>query len=283
LPKCFFVSDLHGKLENYEKLFELIVSAKPQVLFIGGDITPLIPYTNSRSNSFIEGYLADKLFQLQVELRDEYPRVFVIMGNDDVRSEEPAFMAAENNGIWKYAHNRKFDLSRWQVYGYSYVPPTPFQLKDWERYDVSRYIDPGCSSPEFGRHTVPIEGNEIKFATIKKDLENLANDDDLGLSIFLFHSPPYQTNLDRAGLDGRTIDHVPLDLHVGSVAIRRFITARQPLLTLHGHIHESSRLTGSWRDKIGDTHMFTAAYDGPELAVVQFDPGNLDNATRLLI
>jgi Icc-related predicted phosphoesterase len=76
------------------------------------------------------------------------------------------------------------------------------------------------------------------------------------------------------------VDHAPLDVHVGSIAIQRFIEDRQPLLTLHGHIHESPRLTGNWRQKIGRTHAFTAAHDGPELALVRFDLDDLDSATR---
>ena len=98
--------------------------------------------------------------------------------------------------------------------------------------------------------------------------------------MFLFHTPPHETKLDRAALDGKMVDHVPLDLHVGSIAVRRFIEARQPLLTLHGHIHESARLTGSWRDRIGRTHLFSAAHDGPELALVRFDLEHPEGATR---
>jgi Icc-related predicted phosphoesterase len=79
------------------------------------------------------------------------------------------------------------------------------------------------------------------------------------------------------------IDHVPLDCHLGSIAVRRFIKARQPLLTLHGHVHESARISGSWRDRIGRTHCFSAAHDGPELSLVRFDPDSLDAATRELI
>jgi Icc-related predicted phosphoesterase len=79
------------------------------------------------------------------------------------------------------------------------------------------------------------------------------------------------------------IDGVPLDLHVGSIAVQRFIESQQPLLTLHGHIHESSTLSGSWRDLIGRTHMFSAAWEGPELALVRFDPENLDDASLELL
>jgi Icc-related predicted phosphoesterase len=79
------------------------------------------------------------------------------------------------------------------------------------------------------------------------------------------------------------VDHVPLDVHVGSIAIERFLTSRQPLVSLHGHVHESARLTGCWRDKIGRCHAFTAAHDGPELALVRFDLENLERATRELL
>ena len=72
-------------------------------------------------------------------------------------------------------------------------------------------------------------------------------------------------------------------LQASPEGVRRFVESRQPLLTLHGHVHESARLTGRWRDKIGQTHMFTAAHDGPELALVQFDPDELENAERDLL
>jgi Icc-related predicted phosphoesterase len=58
---------------------------------------------------------------------------------------------------------------------------------------------------------------------------------------------------------------------------------RQPLLTLHGHVHESARLTHSWRDRIGRTHLFSAAHDGPELALVRFELDDLEGATRELL
>jgi hypothetical protein len=205
------------------------------------------------------------------------------MGNDDPRSEEPALVDAEGRGIWQYIHNRKVDFKSFSVYGYACVPPTPFRLKDWERYDVSRYVDPGCISPEEGARSFPVSDQEKRYKLIQDELSHLAEGEDLDRSIFLFHAPPYMTTLDLAALEGKKIDHVPLDPHVGSIAIRRFIEARQPLLTLHGHIHESARLSLAWRDLIGRTHCFSAAHEGPELALVRFDPENLEAAARRLI
>jgi Icc-related predicted phosphoesterase len=78
------------------------------------------------------------------------------------------------------------------------------------------------------------------------------------------------------------VDHVALDVHIGSMAIERFIRRRQPLLTLHGHVHESARLTGAWSQTIGRTHCLSAAHDGPELAIVRFDPADPAAVTRTL-
>ena len=87
---------------------------------------------------------------------------------------EPSIVAQGDGGLWAYAHQRRFDLpGGFSVYGYAFVPPTPFLLKDWERYDVSRYVDPGCVSPEEGRRTEDVPLNEIRNATILYDLERL--------------------------------------------------------------------------------------------------------------
>ncbi|MBU1064014.1 GNAT family N-acetyltransferase, partial [bacterium] len=63
----------------------------------------------------------------------------------------------------------------------------------------------------------------------------------------------------------------------------QIIENQQPLITLHGHVHESTRITGQWRDRIGRTHLFSAAHDGPELAVVRFDPDYPKLASRQII
>ncbi|MDY6799726.1 MAG: metallophosphoesterase [Bacteroidota bacterium] len=280
---CYFVSDLHGKIERYEKLFDKIKSGKPDVLFIGGDIFPnFYPKNEYLFNDFVLDFLFPKFQQLKFILKEQYPTIFLILGNDDPKSEEIKMIEGEKKGLWNYIHNKKVRIRDNVVYGYANIPPTPFIFKDWERYDVSRYVDPGCIHPTEGKRSVE-ENIDIEWATIKDDLNSLVSDDSMEKAIFLFHSPPYQTNLDRAALDGQTFDHVPLDVHVGSIAIQRFIEKKQPLLTLHGHIHESSRIMGDWKQKSGKTWMFTAAYDFPKLAIVKFNLDDLDNAKRIIL
>lgn len=287
MPNCFFVSDLHGDPDRYRKLFRLIAAEKPAAVFLGGDLLPsglsALASFDLHHRDFIQDVLVAGFHRVRESLGDDYPRVFVILGNDDSRSEEAAVLAAATRGVWEYVHDRCVPFDRFAVCGYAYVPPTPFMMKDWERYDVSRYVEPGCVSPEEGARSMPVAANAIRYATIKDDLVKLAGTRDLSDAVLLFHSPPYQTCLDRAALDGKMVDYVPLDVHVGSIAIRQFIEKRQPLVTLHGHIHESARLTGAWSDHIGRTVCLSAAHDGPELALIRFDPEDPDHATRTLV
>ena len=287
MPACFFVSDLHGQTRRYLKLFESIADEKPAAVFLGGDLFPTgFSATQARDAvhlDFLKDFLVLHLSRLRQALGSDYPRVFVILGNDDSRYQETAVRDAAMKRIWEYMHEARVDFAPYTVYGYACVPPTPFLSKDWERYDVSRYVDPGCVSPEAGHRSVPAAKHDVKYGTIRSDLERLVDDDDLSRAVLLFHSPPYQTKLDRAALDGRVIDHAPVDVHVGSIAIQRLIRERQPLITLHGHVHESARLTGAWVERIGRTYCYSAAHDGPELALVRFNPDIPDKAERVLL
>lgn len=274
-----FVSDLHGKEDKYTKLFRAIESDKPALVFLGGD---LLPHSYINKN-FVVDFLLPNLQKLKSTMLNKYPRIMVILGNDDARTEEPSIVELEKQLLIEYIHFRKTNFSEYDIYGYAFTPPSPFLLKDWEKYDVSRFVDPGSISPEEGKRTVEVSIHEKKYSTIKDDLDTLTINEDLSKSIFLFHGPPYQTNLDRVALKAKLIDHVPVDTHVGSVAIKRFIENKQPLISLHGHIHESARITGSWKDKIGRTYCFGAAHDGNELAIVKFEFCNPEIAERILI
>ena len=72
------------------------------------------------------------------------------------------------------------------------------------------------------------------FASVE-DPENL---------IAVLHCPPYATELDQAPvIDSefrmKTSGGEPVMGSVGSTAVRDFIEEHQPLLGLHGHVHEA--------------------------------------------
>jgi len=278
---CIFVSDLHGKKKRYNILFKTIEKEKPDVVFIGGDLLPGGFGINIDIDEFLQDFYISKISKLKQS--GIKTRFFTILGNDDPRIYENILIEAEKDDLIRYIHNHTVPFGNFFVAGYSYVPPTPFRLKDWEKYDVSKYVDLGATSPEKGIRTIDVSEDKIHYSTISEDLKKLSKNVPVEKTIFLFHSPPYNSNLDRADLDDKMVDHAPVDVHIGSIAIQRFIEKKQPLLTLHGHAHESARITGHWKERFGKTYSFNAAHDGPELALIRFKTDDLENATRVLM
>lgn len=83
--------------------------------------------------------------------------------------------------------------------------------------------------------------------------------------ILVAHTPPYGVlDVDTQGQ------------HAGSAAVYDWIVQRQPLLTLHGHIHEAPEHTGQWTARIGAT---ICVNPGPttatDLRVVVIDTADL--------
>ena len=81
---CLFASDLHGRTERYEKLFRLIEDEAPSAVALGGDLLPISPL----AEGFIAEYLRRRLRELSSRMKESYPRLLLILGNDDLRSEE---------------------------------------------------------------------------------------------------------------------------------------------------------------------------------------------------
>ena len=287
MATCFFATDLHGQTQRYDKLLACIAREHPVGVFLAGDLLPSgsLAHAPLRApkREFVVSYLIPAFSKARNSLGESYPDVLLIPGNDDPAAAQERWLAGQEQGLWQQIHGRKIQFENVSIYGYGCVPPTPYLLKDWERYDVSRYVPPGCVSPEEGYRSIPAEADQIKWGTIQKEVALLAGEDILDHAVFLFHTPPYDTPLDRAALDGKTFEHVALDLHVGSIAVRRFIEERQPLLSLHGHVHESTRLTGTWKIQMGRTTCMNGAHDGPELSLVRFDLRSPEDATRELI
>ncbi|GAB1405799.1 MAG: metallophosphoesterase [Lentimicrobiaceae bacterium] len=282
MTTSYLVSDLHGNIELYNLLFREIIRKKPSFVFIAGDLLPHVRHSTWQNGEHIPDFMHDFLIPGFKKVRNQmgcnYPEVFVIMGNDDPGSEEPKFIEGAKKELWIYLNTASFKFGPYTIYGYPYVPPTPFRLKDREKYDVTVSIDANSIPPDKGFRTVEADYN-TSTATIANDLEKLSAESDMSKAICLFHSPPAQSLLDQAEVKNPETRMI----HVGSMAIRDFIRDKQPYLTLHGHIHESTRLSGSWQQKFGRTVAFNAAHDGKGLSVVQFEIDNPELAERRII
>ncbi len=275
MTTCYFVSDLHGSEDKYSMLAREIVRNKPSFLFLGGDLLPHIKYSDKQKsnevNPFIKEFMVPLFQNLQKQMGCNYPEVFLIAGNDDYKSDVPGFEYGVQKELWKFLNSNKVRFGPYHIYGYSYIPPTPFRIKDWEKYDIDGSVNQDCLSPEVGFRSVPPTQSDSTL--ISQDLEILTGNDAMSKAIFMFHSPPHDSLLDR----------IKGNKSIGSIAIRNFIDSKQPYITLHGHAHESSTITGHWNQQFGRTHSFSAAYDGIELALIIFQIDNPTQAERKII
>jgi Icc-related predicted phosphoesterase len=283
---CFFVSDLHGMISRYEALFKSIRKEKPDFVFLGGDLLPHRGKQQSKNmadeGGFVKDFLIHKFALLKETMNCAYPEVFLIPGNDDHKILFEAVADGENTDLWRNLHNHCVVVGKYRFYGYACVPPTPYMIKDWDRLDISKEVSPGCIAPALGYYSVKPD-HDPETDTIHNDLQLLTNEDELHFGVFLFHSPPYQTLLDHATQSDGNPGQQESGINVGSKAIRLFIEERQPYITMHGHIHESARITGEWKQTLGRTQSFSAAHDGTELALIKFELNDPLSATRRLI
>jgi len=180
-----FVSDLHGKKRRYNILFKIIEKEKPDGVFLGGDLLPGGFGININIDKFLQDFYLSKVSKLKQSGIET--RFFTILGNDDPRIFENILIDAEKDNLIEYVHNHTVLFGNIFVTGYSYVPPTPFRLKDWEKYDVSQYVDLGATSPEKGIRTIDVSEDKIRYSTITEDLKELSKNAPVDKTIFLFH------------------------------------------------------------------------------------------------
>jgi len=146
---------------------------------------------------------------MEERLRGSEGRVYIAPGNDD--------LLEINEVLDKFTYavhtdDRKVDVDGYEMITLSWSNPTP--------WDTPRE----CSEEELAK----------KIARLVSSVSNMEK------CIFNFHVPPYGTMLDVAyKLSKDLVPSVNETANVGSTAILEAINKHQPLLGLHGHIHES--------------------------------------------
>ncbi|MHA1631554.1 MAG: metallophosphoesterase family protein [Candidatus Freyarchaeota archaeon] len=144
--------------------------------------------------------------------------VVVMPGNDDEFVIDPVIKSFEDRGII-YPLDKVFEIEGHEVISSAYANPTPWNTpREMEEKDLEKHL--------------------------KKHIDKLKNVEN---SIFNFHVPPYGTRLDLApklskDLKIETVAGSVEYVHVGSKAVRKLEEKYQPMLGLHGHIHESTAI-----------------------------------------
>ena len=263
-----YTSDLHGNKELYQELFELAEQRKAQAIIIGGDMLPIHgPFHHSlqEQQDFIFSYLAPTIEGFLCT--SPQATVYAMLGNDDWQVSTTHLSKLAEKGVLRLLHAARHDLGGgYDLIGYGHVPPTPFTIKDGERRDLQDDVvhQQRCTACVSQGEKIVVVDPCRYFASvmsIEEELEELPTVRDYRKTVYVMHSPPFRTNLDRL-FDGRWI---------GSQAIRAFVEKYQPYLTLHGHIHESSEISGTYWDRIGKTICINPGQSTVELYAVVFE------------
>ena len=268
--RCFYASDIHGSEVCWRKFLNAGRFYKADVLIMGGDIVgkalvPIVMETETKGRARLHSRdvkldSADAIAAFETEVRDSgfYPLratpedIALLDASDEAR--QAAFERVVRS-----------ELARWVEIA-----------EEKKRDDVAVYVMPGNDDPWFideelshsdavavcDERVVQVDGSEmisLSYANptpwdspreleeeeLFAHIESLANRlSDCSTAIFNLHVPPHASGLDDAPRLDETlrpitkmgqVEIVP----VGSHAVRRAIEEFQPLVSLHGHIHES--------------------------------------------
>ena len=269
----FFTSDLHGQGRLYEELVALTAARLPRVVIIGGDLGPHAGGADGVGHQrvFLEGALVE--FARRLREASAQTELMLMMGNDDWAANLDC-LERHHGELWTLLHDRTTTIDSTPVAGLSWVPITPFGIKDWERWEDGGEETPGrldgWVSADGGVRPHRFDPNR-REPTIAGALDDLATRTPPGSTVFVLHSPPLETRCDMIGASR----------HVGSRAIRAFVERHQPTAVLSGHIHESPRISSSYRDAIGATVVVNPGQFGTSrLCGVWFDPRRVADSLR---
>jgi len=251
--KVLYTSDLHGEIHLYQELLSLAISSLSEILAIGGDLLPSFPPTKRYEDMvpnqkiFIDHFLSP-FFERMLETTS-IQQIFLIPGNWDLGYP---FLFRETTERIVDLHQKSYRLKNgYELIGYPFVPPTPFRPKDYEKMDDREAPWPPQKNPSYILSSDQADGLTLidpylylrGRETIEEDLDRLPKPLHPKRAIYVMHSPPFATRLDL----------IQGGKPAGSRSIKTFIEKNQPLLTLHGHIHEALEVSGAYMDRIGET------------------------------
>ncbi len=272
--RLVYTADLHGDLTLYRAAGEAAVRLRADALIFGGDLCPGTPSGASLRLPINQPeFILYQLSPLIYEWKEAHPtlRVFAIPGNDDCQTVLPALEELEMNELIENLHQESRKLGAYTLVGLSFVPPTPFQLKDFERWDGKQEHGADLYSyrcimgtPRGFEVIEDFESYLDSLPSLEEELRRLPVADPAH-TLAVIHAPPFDTRCDVL-FDGR---------HIGSKAVRRWIEKHQPVLSLHGHIHESPKLSKSFFDRIGTTTVINPGCDHRTPHLVFIDLNNL--------
>jgi hypothetical protein len=271
--RIFFTSDVHGSEVCFKKFLNSGKAYHADVLILGGDITGkmIIPIVEHPDGTIRANFLSNELTMRTADERDEleknirntgfYPyrttpaeveklqedqtlrdSLFSKVMSDEVRRwVKMAEERLRNTNIKCYispGNDDRFDIDDILRESSAIIYPEGEVLRIDEHHEMitTGFVN---MTPWKAARDIPDEELRKKIDEMVDKVEKMDN------CLFNFHCPPYDTSIDQAPELDATLKPVSSGgggvnmIHVGSPAVRGAIEKHQPLLGLHGHIHES--------------------------------------------
>jgi Icc-related predicted phosphoesterase len=268
--RAYYASDIHGSEVLWRKFLNAAGAYRAQVLIMGGDVTGkgVVPRVERDGGYDVELFGQhehvtgeDEVVELEHRIRANgmYPHRMTA-----VEVERVADLAVEEREEW-FGDVMRRTFDGWLALADERLGP-----------DVRCFVMPGNDDPpgvdaaieeaarveacddrivEFEGHTMislgwanrtPFDSpRELDEDELYRRVAALADQvPDHSRSIFNLHVPPYDSQLDTAAELDAELNVVmsgsePKLIPVGSTAVRELIERYQPMLALHGHVHES--------------------------------------------
>jgi uncharacterized protein len=275
VTRLFYAGDIHGSRVCWKKFVNAAAHYPAEVLVMGGDLTgkALVPIVREGDGSYRAEVIGERRWarsaaeldqlQLAISTNGMYPLIVdreeakLLAG--DAKRRHRAFERAllAELRLWVELAEERLDGTGARAY---VIPGNddPWSIDEVlaggrsvvacdetvEKVGPHEMVSFGYSNKTPWRTPRELDESEI-YARLSRLVDQLEAP---RRAIFNIHVPPRDSSLDTAYEVDEDLRYVlkggrPREVPTGSSAVRQIIEETQPLLSLHGHIHESRGVT----------------------------------------
>jgi uncharacterized protein len=265
--RIFFVTDVHGSNVCYRKFLNALKAYNVDIGILLGDLTGkmLIPLVERPGGGWSTTFMGHSLEITTEEELNALKKTIEMVGYYWVHLSRDEFLAYKADGQKLDGLFNQLMLDRlrqWVTLADERLAGTSYKVYmapgNDDHMEVDQVIEDSAAIVNCNDRCVMVGDHEmVTFSwtnptpwdtprekpdeqlepMLEKLISNVRN---MQTAIFNFHAPPYGFALDLAPeLTADLIQAADRKIHVGSRAVAKVIQKYQPLLGLHGHIHES--------------------------------------------
>jgi Icc-related predicted phosphoesterase len=275
LTRLFYAGDIHGSRVCWKKFINAAAHYPADALIMGGDLTGkgLVPIVREGDGSYSARVIGEQRVARTAEELDQMQLAITTNGMYPLIVDQDEARRLAEDTAWREEEMEKALLDELRLW-------VEFADERLGGSEAIAYVIPGNDDPwsidavlasgtsvvacdesiqRIGPHEMVSLGysnrtpwktpRELDEDEIYERLKRLADQlETPRRAIFNIHVPPYESSLDTAFEVDDDLRYVmkggrPHEVATGSPAVRQIIEETQPLLSLHGHIHESKGVT----------------------------------------